>query len=98
MHVRPLLLSLSVLFVEIWCMQLVLTVDCLLTLGAAMLGDLGAVVGWPLYMNAQIIAANCGGVAVGEWKGTSTEARKWMGSGLFALCISVVIIGYGNAK
>jgi len=62
------------------------------------LGDLGTVLGWPLYINSMIVAANLAGFATGEWEAAPLKARKVMVIGLAVLCISICILGYGNVK
>jgi len=62
-----------------------------------LLGSLGAVVGWPLYINCMIITANVSGIATGEWRGSPSTAKGVMAGGLIALCIAVAVIGYSNS-
>jgi hypothetical protein len=62
------------------------------------LGDLGNVVGWPLYINGMILTGNVSGLLTGEWSGASAAAKRWMGAGVAVLFASVVVIGYGNAS
>ena len=80
-------------------------------MGAAELGSLGDVVGWPLYINGMILTGNVSGALTGEWAGSSTlsanapmsagsslRAKAWMGGGVSILFASIVVIGYGNAS
>jgi L-rhamnose-H+ transport protein len=62
--------------------------------GAAMMGPLGAVLGWPIFMSMNIIAANVLGAATGEWSGTSPAARglSWAGIGVLIVAIIVVAL------
>ena len=66
-------------------------------IGAADLGALGGVIGWPLFMAMIIITANLWGAFTGEWKGTapSTYAYSWSGIGI--LLIAIYIISRGSA-
>jgi len=60
-------------------------------MGAAALGTLGAVIGWPLFMAMNIIAANVWGAAIGEWRGASrlTYTYSWAGIAVLlgAICV-----------
>ena len=67
-------------------------------MGAAELGSLGDVVGWPLYINGMILTGNVSGALTGEWAGSSLRAKAWMGGGVSILFASIVVIGYGNAS
>jgi L-rhamnose-H+ transport protein len=63
--------------------------------GAAALGALGGVIGWPLFMAMIIIAANLWGALTAEWKGSSiaTYAYSWSGIGFLLLAIFVISRG-----
>ncbi len=63
--------------------------------GAAGLGALGAVIGWPLFMAMIIITANIWGALAGEWKGSPwvTQAYSWCGIALLLLAIGVISRG-----
>jgi L-rhamnose-H+ transport protein len=56
---------------------------------AARMGDLGPVLGWPLFMSAIILTSNVWGFALGEWKGASRRSLITMFAGL-----SVLILGF----
>jgi len=64
-------------------------------MGAASLGALGGVIGWPLFMAMIIIAANLWGAATGEWRGASgrTYAYSWVGIGVLLVAIYVISRG-----
>jgi L-rhamnose-H+ transport protein len=66
-------------------------------IGAAGLGALGGVIGWPLFMAMIIITANLWGALTGEWKGTarSTYAYSWSGIGI--LLVAIYVISRGSA-
>lgn len=66
-------------------------------IGAADLGALGGVIGWPLFMAMIIITANLWGALTGEWKGTarSTYAYSWSGIGI--LLVAIYVISRGSA-
>lgn len=63
-----------------------------------LMGDLGTVVGWPLYINSMIVAANVAGVMAGEWTEAPQAAKTRMAMGLGALVAAVCVVGYGNLK
>jgi L-rhamnose-H+ transport protein len=56
---------------------------------AARMGDLGPVLGWPLFMSAIILTSNVWGLVLGEWKGASRRSLTAMFAGL-----SVLILGF----
>src|SRR5882762_381924 len=53
-------------------------------MGAASLGALGGIVGWPIFMTVDIIVALFWGAVSGEWKGASRRALAycWAGVGI----------------
>jgi L-rhamnose-H+ transport protein len=65
--------------------------------GATTLGELGGIVGWPVFMAVNIGAANVWGALTGEWKGASRAARSYSLAGLtvFILAIYVTALGGG---
>jgi L-rhamnose-H+ transport protein len=64
--------------------------------GAADMGALGAVIGWPLFMAVLILASSVSGFATGEWKGCGPQAKRWMGAGLFMLMLASALLGVAN--
>lgn len=61
-------------------------------IGTAVMGPLGKVVAWPVFMCVVIVTANVNGLLSGEWKGakTSSIALAWGGIALLVLAIVVV--------
>jgi L-rhamnose-H+ transport protein len=61
-------------------------------IGTAIMGPLGKVVAWPVFMCVVIVTANVNGLLSGEWKGakTSSIALAWGGIALLVLAIVVV--------
>lgn len=61
-------------------------------IGTAIMGPLGKVVGWPVFMSVVIVTANVNGLLSGEWKGakTSSLALAWAGIALLVIAIIVV--------
>jgi len=58
--------------------------------------DIGAVVGWPLFMAATIMAANFLGLMSGEWKNVSRKAFLKLFSGIGLLIIAIIIVSLSN--
>jgi L-rhamnose-H+ transport protein len=51
---------------------------------------------WTLHMASIIIFATLWGIALKEWKGTSSRTHRLIAAGLTVLIASTVIVGYGN--
>ncbi len=60
--------------------------------GAAMMGPLGAVLGWPIFMAMNIIMANVLGFLTGEWTGTSGKARAHCWAGILVLVVAIIVV------
>ncbi|HUQ67318.1 MAG TPA: L-rhamnose/proton symporter RhaT [Flavitalea sp.] len=52
---------------------------------------------WILHMAFIILVANMWGFALNEWKGVSTKTKITITTGIVAILISVILVGYGNA-
>lgn len=65
--------------------------------GAAGMGALGAVMGWPLFMAMIIIMANLWGALTGEWKGASAGTYAYSWSGIAILVLAIYVISRGSA-
>ncbi|MGH9398221.1 MAG: L-rhamnose/proton symporter RhaT [Terriglobia bacterium] len=63
--------------------------------GAVVLGALGGIVGWPLFLSANIMTANVLGAATGEWKDSTsrTYAYSWIGIAILIAAIFVISRG-----
>ena len=61
-------------------------------MGAATLGSLGGIIGWPVYMAMIIITANLWGAITGEWAKASRRsfAYSWVGMGVLLAAIYVI--------
>jgi L-rhamnose-H+ transport protein len=57
--------------------------------GAARIGDMGPVLGWPLFMSIIIITSSAWGFFTGEWKGAGKKSTNAM-----ALAIGFLILGF----
>jgi len=64
--------------------------------GAADLGTLGGVIGWPLFMAMIIISANLWGAATGEWKGSSGGTHAYSWAGIAVLLAAIYVISRGS--
>jgi L-rhamnose-H+ transport protein len=65
-------------------------------MGAASLGALGGIVGWPVFMTIDIIAALFWGAVSGEWKGASRGALVYNWVGVAILLVAIAVISLGN--
>jgi L-rhamnose-H+ transport protein len=62
----------------------------------ARLGDMGPILGWPLFMSAIIVASNVWGMATGEWKGAGRKALNGMFGSIFFLILGFVTLAYAR--
>jgi L-rhamnose-H+ transport protein len=65
--------------------------------GAASLGTLGGIVGWPLLMTMTVITANFWGAVTGEWTSASRISRYYWWSGIATLLLAIYVISLGGA-
>ena len=65
-------------------------------MGAAALGSLGGVVGWPVFVAMNIIVGNVWGAATGEWRGASRGSYGHSWAGICALLIAIFVISRGG--
>ncbi|EGD72039.1 hypothetical protein PTSG_00056 [Salpingoeca rosetta] len=63
--------------------------------GGQLVGDLGTVLGFPIFLSLMIITSSVAGVITGEWRGTSVRSRSHMLGGMLLLVVAVVLIGVG---
>lgn len=63
--------------------------------GAAVMGDLGPVAGWIMFMALALIISNLWGLWTGEWKGMG-KPKKYLFAGNLILILSWMILGYAN--
>jgi L-rhamnose-H+ transport protein len=61
-------------------------------MGAARLGPLGPVIGWPLFIASSILVGNLVGLWRGEWQGATHGARRLLTQGLVVLLAAVGLI------
>ena len=66
--------------------------------GATVLGPLGGIVGWPLFMSMSLITSNTLGGISGEWSGAPRRARLLSLAGLGTLILAVFVISLGGSS
>ncbi|HEX9508673.1 MAG TPA: L-rhamnose/proton symporter RhaT, partial [Myxococcales bacterium] len=59
---------------------------------AAKLGELGTVLGWPLFMSLIVITATVWGVMTGEWKNTGKQPLRIMSAGVAVLVGAIFVL------
>ena len=64
--------------------------------GAASMGQIGAVIGWPLFMAIIIFVSTLWGFASGEWRGSSRQAKEYMVAGMVVLLVASALVGLAN--
>jgi len=65
--------------------------------GAASLGSLGNMLGWPIFMILDIIVGLFWGAVSGEWKGASHPALVYNWAGIGVLLVAIAVISASNA-
>ena len=64
--------------------------------GAAIMGQLGPVIGWSMFLGLSLVVSSLWGLKDGEWKGMTAPLRVLLiGDGV--LLVSWVILGYANS-
>ena len=66
------------------------------SMGASIVGKLGPVLGWPLFMVFIILTSNFWGWREGEWYGCSKKTKHLMWSGLLFLIFSILLLAFVN--
>ena len=64
--------------------------------GAALMGSIGPVIGWPMLLGLALIISNVWAVRAGEWKGAPRPFRLML-AGVAVLIIACGILGYSNS-
>jgi L-rhamnose-H+ transport protein len=62
------------------------------SLSTVKLGDLGAVIGWPLFLSAVVIGSTITGLLAGEWTGARKGALQIMGAGVTCLVVAMIVL------
>lgn len=63
--------------------------------GAALMGTLGPVIGWPMLLGLALIISNVWAVRAGEWRGARAPFRLML-AGVAVLIVACGILGYSN--
>lgn len=63
--------------------------------GAALMGEMGPVIGWPMLLGLSLIISNVWAYRAGEWKGAPKAFRVLL-FGLAVLILASIILGYAN--
>jgi L-rhamnose-H+ transport protein len=63
---------------------------------AATIGDMGPIVGWPLFMSIIIITSSVWGVITGEWKGAGSRAMRHMVVAIIFLILGFCTLAYSG--
>jgi L-rhamnose-H+ transport protein len=66
-------------------------------IGASLMGDLGKVLGWPVFITVMVLTGNVCGILAGEWEGAPRAAIMWLVAGLVTLVASAAVVGAGSA-
>jgi L-rhamnose-H+ transport protein len=61
--------------------------------GAGLMGDIGPVIGWPVYMSISIVAGVFWGWATGEWRGAPRSALHLLTAGTLVQLVSITFLG-----
>jgi L-rhamnose-H+ transport protein len=65
--------------------------------GATMMGELGTVVGWPIFIASLILFSTAWGFLTGEWKGSNSKAKWCMLAGFLVLMVASGISAGANS-
>ena len=61
--------------------------------GEVGIGDLGAVIGFPIYTTTMVLTSNLAGIWQGEWSRTGSRAKAYMTAGLVVMLVAIFTIG-----
>lgn len=64
--------------------------------GAALMGALGPVIGWPMLLGLALIVGNLWALRAGEWNG-ATRPLRVMFAGVVVLIMACSLLGYSNS-
>ncbi len=63
---------------------------------AGKLGELGTVLGWPLFMSLIVITASLWGILTEEWKGTGRQPLQIMMGGVAVLVVAIFVLAWAS--
>jgi L-rhamnose-H+ transport protein len=64
--------------------------------GAALMGSLGPVVGWPMLLGLALIVSNLWAIRAGEWQGAARPLGVML-AGAGTLIVACLVLGYANS-
>jgi L-rhamnose-H+ transport protein len=65
-------------------------------MGATVLGSLGGIVGWPIFMSTIILTANFWGAMTGEWAKAGRLSIVYSCAGMAVLLVAIYVISFAN--
>jgi len=65
--------------------------------GTIKIGQLGVIIGWPIFMSGAVLAASGWGALTGEWQGSRRKSRLMMAGGVSLLIMAVAILGMAGS-
>ncbi|MCU0245011.1 MAG: hypothetical protein MUF20_12420 [Methylotetracoccus sp.] len=65
--------------------------------GAALMGAMGPVIGWPMLLGLALIVSNLWAIRSGEWQGAAGPMRL-MFAGIAILIAACAVLGYSNSR
>jgi len=68
----------------------------LFSYAAKMVGSLGPLIGWPMYLVLVILSSNFWGWKHHEWDNCSNKAKNTMRNALIVLIIAIVVLAFGS--
>ena len=67
-------------------------------MGSSQLGDLGAVIGWPIMASMGILGANLWGTLTGEWRGVGRRPFIVMSLAVALLTVAMFVLGWAESQ
>jgi L-rhamnose-H+ transport protein len=64
--------------------------------GARKMGDLGPVLGWPVFMSIIVLTGTVWGIATGEWRGAGKRPLWLLGLGVAVLVVAIFVLGISS--
>jgi len=62
-------------------------------IGVTEIGELGPVIGWPVFMSGAVLASSGWGALTGEWRNSGSKSRLIMTGGISLLIVAVAVFG-----
>lgn len=84
-----------------WCLAAVMAFfwfgsTVMYGVAATKLGELGTILGWPLFMSLIVITATLWGVMTGEWKNSGKQPLRIMSSSVAVLVLAIFVLGFSS--